>query len=94
MKEKKRSWIILCSFYVCFCFIQPLWAEKRVERGNDIVSVIRHGVRNDGSVIGSELNELVVRSYGKTLYFPVGTYNLSEPIIFHYEYKTNLNIVF
>ena len=94
MKEKKCSWIILCSFFVCFCFFQPLWAEKRVERGNDIVSVIRHGVRNDGSVIGSELNELVVRSYGKTLYFPVGTYNLSEPIILPYDYTKNVNIVF
>lgn len=94
MKEKKRNWIILCSFFVCFCFFQPLWAEKRVERGNDIVSVIRHGVRNDGSVIGPELNELVVRSYGKTLYFPVGTYNLSEPIILPYDYTKNVNIVF
>lgn len=57
MKEKKRSWIIFYSFFVCFCFFQPLWAEKRVERGNDIVSVIRHGVRNDGSVIGSACHE-------------------------------------
>ena len=94
MKEKKRSWIIFYSFFVCFCFFQPLWAEKRVERGNDIVSVIRHGVRNDGSVIGSELNELVMRSYGKTLYFPVGTYNLSEPIVLPYDYTKNVNIIF
>ncbi len=28
-----------------------------MERGNDIVSVIRHGVRNDGSVIGSACHE-------------------------------------
>ncbi|WP_300910562.1 right-handed parallel beta-helix repeat-containing protein [uncultured Bacteroides sp.] len=94
MKEKKYSWIILCSFWVCFCFLQPLRAEKRVKQGDDIVSVIRHGVRNDGSVIGTELNELVVKSYGKTLYFPAGTYNLSEPIVLPYDYTKNVNIVF
>ena len=79
---------------VCFCFLQPLRAEKRVKQGDDIVSVIRHGVRNDGSVIGAELNELVVKNYGKTLYFPAGTYNLSEPIVLPYDYTKNVNIVF
>ena len=94
MKEKRYNRIIFYSFLVCFCFLQPLRAEKRVKQGDDIVSVIRHGVRNDGSVIGAELNELVVKNYGKTLYFPAGTYNLSEPIVLPYDYTKNVNIVF
>ena len=92
MKEKKYCLIILCSFLLCF--FQPLRAWKRVEHGSDIVSVIKHGIRNDGSVIGPELNELVVRSYGKTLYFPAGIYNLSEPVVLPYDYTKNVNILF
>mgnify|MGYP000349793128 CR=1 FL=1 len=72
MKEKKYGLIILCGFLL-YAFL-PLRAGKRVGQGSDIVSVIKHGIRNDGAVIGSELNELVTRSYGKTLYFPAGIY--------------------
>lgn len=92
MKEQKYSWIILCCFLLCVFL--PVRAGKRAEKGSDIVSVIRHGIRNDGSVIGSELNALVTRSYGKTLYFPAGTYNLSEPVVLPYDYTKNVNIIF
>ena len=44
---------------------------------DEIVSVIQHGIRNDGTEIGTELNDLVKNSYRKTLYFPAGTYNLT-----------------
>ena len=37
---------------------------------------------------------LVKDSYGKTLYFPAGTYNLSEPIVLPFDYTKNVNIVF
>ena len=84
MKEKKYGLIILCGFLL-YAFL-PLRAGKRVGQGSDIVSVIKHGIRNDGAVIGSELNELVTRSYGKTLYFPAGIYNLSEPVVLPYDY--------
>ena len=92
MKEKKYGLIILCGFLL-YAFL-PLRAGKRVGQGSDIVSVIKHGIRNDGAVIGSELNELVTRSYGKTLYFPAGIYNLSEPVVLPYDYTKNVNILF
>lgn len=60
----------------------------------DIVSVIQHGIRNDGTKIGTELNDLVKNSYRKTLYFSAGTYNLTEPIVLPFDYTKNVNIVF
>lgn len=60
----------------------------------NIVSVVAAGIKNDGSTIGTELNELVRQSYLKTLYFPAGVYNLSEPIVLPYDYTKNVNIVF
>ena len=92
MKEKKYGLIILCGFLL-YTFL-PLRAGKRAGQGSDIVSVIKHGIRNDGAVIGPELNELVTRSYGKTLYFPAGIYNLSEPVVLPYDYTKNVNILF
>ena len=92
MKEKKYGLIILCGFLL-YTFL-PLRAGKRAGQGSDIVSVIKYGIRNDGAVIGPELNELVTRSYGKTLYFPAGTYNLSEPVVLPYDYTKNVNILF
>lgn len=65
--------------------------KKKVD---DIISVIKFKVKNDGSQIGSELNELVKKSYGKTLYFPAGVYNLTEPIVLPFDYTKNVNIVF
>lgn len=58
-----------------------------------IVSVIDYGIKNDGSPIGSEINTLVRNSYKKTLYFPAGVYNLTEPIVLPLDYTKNVNIV-
>lgn len=57
------------------------------------ISVILHGIRNDGSPIGKELNELVKDSYGKTLYFPAGTYTLTEPIVLPFNYEKSVNLI-
>ncbi len=59
-----------------------------------ILSVIDYGIKNDGSLIGSQLNQLIKQSYGKTVYFPAGTYNISEPIVLPLEYTKNVNLVF
>lgn len=58
----------------------------------DIVSVVRHGIPNDGTPIGKALNELVRQSYGKTIYFPAGRYNLTEPIVTPMRYELNVNL--
>lgn len=58
------------------------------------IVVTDYGIKNDGTEIGSELNLLVKDAYGATLYFPAGTYNLTEPIRTPYDYKKNVNIVF
>src|SRR5690606_4147269 len=81
--------------FVIFLFLE---CKKENVMGNDyettedIVSVIEHGVKNDGSPIGSELNELVRRSYGKTLYFPAGVYNLTEPMVLPLDYTKSVNL--
>ena len=59
-----------------------------------IVSVIDYGIKNDGTSIGSAINTLVRNSYKKTLYFPAGIYNLTEPIILPLDYTKNVNIIF
>lgn len=61
---------------------------------SNMVSVIDHGIKNDGTIIGSEINNLVRKSYGKTLFFPAGIYNLSEPIVLPLDYTKNVNVVF
>ena len=48
--------------------------EVKEVHNEDIVSVIDYDIKNDGTQIGSQLNNLVGQSYGKTLYFPAGTY--------------------
>lgn len=99
---KKLNFILLC-----FLSFSPLWGcndddslpenvvevEKEV-RNEDIVSVIDYGIKNDGTLIGSQLNRLVSQSYGKTLYFPAGVYNLTEPIVLPLEYTLNVNLLF
>lgn len=83
-------------FFLLFfsCFACAAYGMENDEKANDIVSVIKYGVKNNGSIIGSELNELVKNSYGKTIYFPAGVYNLSEAIILPFDYTKNVNIVF
>lgn len=85
-----------CSTLFLFLFCFSIYASGAVDENKleDIVSVIKFKVKNDGSKIGAELNELVKKSYGKTLYFPAGTYNLTEPIILPFDYTKNVNIVF
>lgn len=56
--------------------------------------VTEHGIRNDGTEIGKELNELVKANYGGSIYFPAGTYRLTEPIITPFDYSKNVNLVF
>ena len=58
------------------------------------IVVTDYGISNDGSEIGKELNRLVKDAYGSTLYFPAGTYNLTEPIKTPYDYAKNVNLVF
>ena len=91
--KKNTSHFFLLLFFL-FGFSIQLWGMENIETKNDIVSVIRFGIKNDGSVIGPELNRLVKKNYGKTLYFPAGTYNLSEPIVLPFDYTKNVNIVF
>ena len=43
--------------------------EVKEGHNEDIVSVIDYDIKNDGTLIGSQLNNLVGQSYGKTLYF-------------------------
>ena len=59
----------------------------------DIISVTQHNIKNDGTPIGAALNELIKRSYGKTVYFPAGCYNLTEPIILPLDYVKNVNLL-
>lgn len=84
------------SLFSLLCFSVQLYGTENggIGEEHDIISVIRFNIKNDGSVIGPELNNLVKESYGKTLYFPAGTYNLSEPIILPFDYTKNVNIVF
>lgn len=59
-----------------------------------IISAVGHGIRNDGTPIGPELNRLIKQSYGKTVFFPAGTYNLTEPIVLPMDYTKNVNLAF
>ena len=61
---------------------------------NGYIVVTEYGISNDGSEIGKELNRLVKDAYGSTLYFPAGTYKLTEPIKTPYDYAKNVNLVF
>lgn len=91
MMKKKPEYSLIALFFL-FSFAMQLYGKDNIEK--DIISVIQFGIKNDGSVIGTELNDLVRDSYGKTLFFPAGTYNLSEPIILPFDYTKNVNIVF
>ena len=68
--------------------------KSNVPYNTNIVSVVDYGIKNDGSPIGQELNSLVEKSFKKTLYFPAGTYNLTEPIVLPLDYTKNVNIIF
>lgn len=92
--------------FLCLLSFVPLWGcndddalpESVVDTkeicNEDIVSVINHDIKNDGTLIGSQLNRLIDQSYGKTLYFPAGVYNLTESIVLPLEYTKNVNLIF
>jgi hypothetical protein len=104
MEEMKKFSLLFIGLFA----VVSLWACSKEDslpdvagveipedrKNEDIVSVIDYGVKNDGSLIGSKLNDLVSQSYGKTLFFPAGTYNLTEPIVLPLEYTKNVNLLF
>lgn len=90
---------IYLSAIICLCSIVNILTGKCENREHltlmeNMVSVTQEGIRNDGTPIGGELNELVKQSYGKTLFFPAGTYTLSEPIVLPFDYTKNVHIIF
>ena len=56
IKKAGNSFFLL--FFLLGLSIQ-LWGMENIGIKNDIISVIRFGIKNDGSVIGAELNRLV-----------------------------------
>ncbi|MDD4115850.1 MAG: hypothetical protein PHG27_09720, partial [Massilibacteroides sp.] len=89
-----RVFLSCFSVFLLCCFSVSAFGSEYGHEESDIISVTKFKVKNDGSVIGAELNDLVKQSYGKTLYFQAGTYNLSEPIVLPFDYTKNVNIVF
>lgn len=90
---KAGAAILVSAIAVCACSKDANDPQFPQTAGQYIV-VTDYGIKNDGTEIGSELNLLVRDAYGATLYFPAGTYNLSEPIRTPYNYKKNVNLVF
>ncbi|WP_080903768.1 hypothetical protein [Parabacteroides sp. Marseille-P3160] len=80
-------------FFLHLASLSFLYAQSD-ETANEIISVTKLGIKNDGTAIGTELNDLVKNAHGKTLYFPAGTYNLSEAIVLPYDYSKNVNLIF
>lgn len=62
MMKKKVEYSLIALFFL-FSFAMQLYGKDNIEK--DIISVIQFGIKNDGSVIGTELNDLVRDSYGK-----------------------------
>lgn len=55
--------------------------DLRLELSRDYINVVEKGVKNDGSLIPNNLiNNIIKNNIGKTIFFPAGLYNLSEPI--------------
>lgn len=86
------------KIYYCFLFLQLMpitgLSFNKHQQIDATIHVTNYGIKNNGDVIGSELNDLVNKSYRKTLFFPAGIYNLSEPIVLPYDYSKNVNIIF
>lgn len=64
----------------------------KVNRKPNIIDVTNYGIKNDGTVIGTELNELITTNVSHKIYFPDGIYNLSEPIELPWRYDKNVDI--
>lgn len=96
---KNKAFLIILLLFLWGCN-EKTYSEETEECihnttiNEDIVSVTEAGIKNDGSPIGPELNNLVKESYKKTLFFPAGTYNLTEPILLPLDYTKNVNIIF
>lgn len=76
-------------------FVKAKEINQHIDINNrNVISVVENGIKNDGTPINTELNELVRSSYGKTLFFPAGVYNLSEPMVLPFDYTKNVNIIF
>lgn len=94
----KRLFYQSLVLLVFSCFISSCnEKEEPMNTGSfsqEYVVVTQHGIKNDGSEIGKELNDLIKDNYGRTLYFPPGVYRLTEPIILPYDYSKNVNLVF
>ena len=56
MMKKKVEYSLIALFFL-FSFAMQLYGKDNIEK--DIISVIQFGIKNDGSVIGTELNDLV-----------------------------------
>ena len=93
----KRFLVLYCiSFLSCLALCCCGGKEEPIGQDSfnqDYVVVTQHGIKNDGSEIGKELNDLVKANYGRTLYFPPGVYRLSEPIVLPYDYSKNVNLI-
>lgn len=86
MKPIIKTIVLVISLLLCLTI--------SAENTKDYIVVTEHGVCNDGTPIGTELNDLIVNSYGGTLYFPSGRYNLTEPIVTPFDYDKNVNLIF
>lgn len=58
-----------------------------------ILDVTKEGIKNDGTEIGPELNMLITKNYGTTMFFPDGEYNLTQTIDLPWRYDHNVNLV-
>ena len=93
-------------FLFCCCLLCPVYGHDNQQSGQNtnakeasanpvgVVSALEYGIRNDGTPIGPELNRLIKHSYGKTVFFPAGTYNLTEPMVLPMDYTKNVNLLF
>ena len=93
-------------FLFCCCLLCPVYGHDNQQSGQNtnakevsanpvgVVSALEYGIRNDGTPIGPELNRLIKHSYGKTVFFPAGTYNLTEPMVLPMDYAKNVNLLF
>ena len=91
LRVSATVFVLLSAFSSCGKAETPAGQQPS---DNGYIVVTEYGISNDGSEIGKELNRLVKDAYGSTLYFPAGTYNLTEPIKTPYDYAKNVNLVF
>lgn len=79
------------AIFTSLCLILSVFSLKAA---TPYTVATEQGIKNDGSPIGKELNELVKANYGGSIYFPAGVYNITEPIVTPFDYDKNVNLVF